>query len=159
MFARRLDDCSAISVAEARAGDLLAPGRALICPGNRHLKVRRVPQGIMTVLVDQPPVNGHRPSVDVLFHSVANELGGDSAAVIMTGMGDDGCDGMRAVQASGGVRSLDDIVTLGREVKDKGYRALKTNLLHFHEGAPANVEHLGFEGRASGIHGRNIAAS
>jgi two-component system, chemotaxis family, protein-glutamate methylesterase/glutaminase len=103
MFARRLDDCSAISVTEARAGDLLAPGRALICPGNRHLKVRRVPQGIMTVLVDQPPVNGHRPSVDVLFHSVATELGSEGAAVIMTGMGDDGCDGMRAVQASGGV--------------------------------------------------------
>jgi two-component system chemotaxis response regulator CheB len=103
MFARRLNDCSSITVTEARAGDLLAPGRALICPGNLHLKLRRVPQGIMTVLVDRPPVNGHRPSVDVLFDSVAKELGKESVAVQMTGMGDDGARGMQAVQAAGGV--------------------------------------------------------
>jgi two-component system chemotaxis response regulator CheB len=103
MFARRLDDCSSINVVEARSGELLAPGRAFICPGNRHLKVRRVPQGEMIVLVEQPPVNGHRPSADVLFHSVAKEFGSDSAAVLMTGMGDDGADGMRAVQATGGL--------------------------------------------------------
>src|SRR6202011_3494775 len=101
MFARRLDDCSSISVVEARSGDLLAPGRALICPGNRHLKIRRVPQGDMVVLVDQAPVNGHRPSVDVLFHSVAKEFGSESATVLMTGMGDDGAAGMRAVHAAG----------------------------------------------------------
>jgi two-component system, chemotaxis family, protein-glutamate methylesterase/glutaminase len=113
MFARRLDDCSSINVVEARSGDLLAPGRAFICPGNRHLKVRRVPQGDMVVLVDQAPVNGHRPSVDVLFHSVAKEFGGESAAVLMTGMGDDGAEGMRAVQAAGGVtiaQSMDTCV-------------------------------------------------
>jgi two-component system, chemotaxis family, protein-glutamate methylesterase/glutaminase len=103
MFARRLNDCSAINVVEARSGDLLAPGRAFVCPGNRHLKVRRVSQGDMVVLVDQAPVNGHRPSVDVLFHSVAKEFGTESAALLMTGMGDDGADGMRAVQAAGGV--------------------------------------------------------
>ena len=65
------------------------------------------------VLVDQAPVNGHRPSVDVLFHSVAKEFGSESAAVLMTGMGDDGADGMRAVQAAGGVtiaQSMDTCV-------------------------------------------------
>ena len=113
MFARRLDDCSSITVTEARSGDLLAPGRAFVCPGNRHLKVRRVPQGDMVVLVDQPPVNGHRPSVDVLFHSVAKEFGSESAAVLMTGMGDDGAAGMRAVQVAGGItiaQSMDTCV-------------------------------------------------
>jgi two-component system chemotaxis response regulator CheB len=113
MFARRLDDSSSINVVEARSGDLLSPGRALICPGNRHLKVRRVPQGDMVVLVDQAPVNGHRPSVDVLFHSLAKEFGSEGAAVLMTGMGEDGADGMRAVQAAGGVtiaQSLDTCV-------------------------------------------------
>jgi two-component system chemotaxis response regulator CheB len=103
MFARRLDDCSPVSVVEARSGDLLSPGRVFICPGNRHLKVRRVPQGDMVVLVDQAPVNGHRPSVDVLFRCVAKEFGNESVAVLMTGMGDDGAEGMRAVQAAGGV--------------------------------------------------------
>ena len=113
MFARRLDDCSSINVVEARSGDLLAPGRAFICPGNRHIKVRRVPQGDMIVLVDQAPVNGHRPSVDVLFHSVAKEFGSESAALLMTGMGDDGAAGMRAVHAAGGLtiaQSLDTCV-------------------------------------------------
>ncbi len=113
MFARRLDDCSSINIVEARSGDLLAPGRAFICPGNRHMKVRRVPQGDMIVLVDRAPVNGHRPSVDVLFHSVAKEFGNEGAAVLMTGMGDDGADGMRAVHAAGGVtiaQSMDSCV-------------------------------------------------
>jgi len=113
MFARRLDDCSPINVVEARSGDLLAPGRAFICPGNRHLKVRRASQGDMIVLVDQAPVNGHRPSVDVLFHSMAKEFGSESAAVLMTGMGDDGAAGMCAVRAAGGVtiaQSMDTCV-------------------------------------------------
>ena len=113
MFARRLDDCSSINIVEARSGDVLAPGRAFICPGNRHLKIRHVPQGDMVVLVDKAPVNGHRPSVDVLFHSVAKEFGSESAAILMTGMGDDGADGMGAVQSAGGVtiaQSLDTCV-------------------------------------------------
>jgi len=113
MFARRLDDCSSINIVEARSGDVLAPGRAFICPGNRHLKIRHVPQGDMVVLVDKAPVNGHRPSVDVLFHSAAKEFGSESAAILMTGMGDDGADGMGAVQSAGGVtiaQSLDTCV-------------------------------------------------
>lgn len=103
MFARRLDDCSPLRVTEALSGDILRPGRAFVCPGNRHVKVRRGPQGDMIVLVDQAPVNGHRPSVDVLFRSVAQEFGKDSVAVLMTGMGDDGAHAMQSVQAAGGV--------------------------------------------------------
>ena len=103
MFARRLNDSSALNVIEAQSGDALRPGRAVLCPGNRHMKVRRLPQGDIVVLADQAPVNGHRPSVDVLFRSVAAEFGKESAAVLMTGMGDDGAEGMRAVQAAGGL--------------------------------------------------------
>jgi two-component system, chemotaxis family, protein-glutamate methylesterase/glutaminase len=126
MFARRLDDCSAINVVEARSGDMVAPGRAFICPGNRHLKVRRGPQGDMIVLVDKAPVNGHRPSVDVLFHSVAEEFRKESAAVLMTGMGEDGAQGMRAVQAAGGVTIAQSAETcvvdsMPRAAIDAGY--------------------------------------
>jgi two-component system, chemotaxis family, protein-glutamate methylesterase/glutaminase len=102
MFARRLDESSAIEVKEAQSGDLLLAGRALICPGNRHIKVRRMEHGDIAILVDQPRVNGHRPSADVLFHSVAQEFGSKAVAVLMTGMGEDGAAGLGAIQAGGG---------------------------------------------------------
>lgn len=102
MFARRLDESSALEVKEAQSGDLLLAGRALICPGNRHIKVRRMEHGDIAILVDQPRVNGHRPSVDVLFTSVAQEFGNKAVAVLMTGMGEDGAAGLGAVHASGG---------------------------------------------------------
>ena len=102
MFARRLDECCAIEVQEAHSGDLLVAGRALICPGNRHMMVRRMPRGDMVVLSDTPPINGHRPSADVLFHSVAQEFGLTSVGVIMTGMGEDGAEGIGAIKSSGG---------------------------------------------------------
>lgn len=103
MFARRLNDTCAIEVKEARSGDLLVAGRTLICPGNRHIRVRRMPLGPVAVLSDEDRVNGHRPSVDVLFRSVAQEFGPTSIAVIMTGMGDDGADAMGAVREAGGL--------------------------------------------------------
>ena len=103
MFARRLDECCAIDVQEARSGDLLIAGRALICPGNRHMMVRRMPRGDMVVLTDAPPVNGHRPSVDVLFHTVAQEFGPTSVGVLMTGMGEDGAEGLGAIKSAGGM--------------------------------------------------------
>ena len=102
MFARRLDECCALEVQEAHSGDLLIAGRALICPGNRHIMVRRMPRGDMVVLSDTPPINGHRPSADVLFHSVAQEFGLTSVGIIMTGMGEDGAEGMGAIKSSGG---------------------------------------------------------
>ncbi len=102
MFAQRLNESSAIEVKEAQSGDLILAGRALICPGNRHMKVRRMEHGDVAILVDQPRVNGHRPSVDVLFQSLALEFGPKSTGVLMTGMGEDGAAGMGAIQASGG---------------------------------------------------------
>jgi two-component system, chemotaxis family, protein-glutamate methylesterase/glutaminase len=102
MFAERLNESSAIEVKEAQSGDLVLAGRALICPGNRHMKVRRMEHGDVAILVDQPRVNGHRPSVDVLFQSLAQEFGAKATGVLMTGMGEDGAVGMGAIQAAGG---------------------------------------------------------
>ncbi len=126
MFAKRLDECCALDVQEARSGDLLLAGRALICPGNRHMMVRRMPRGDMAVLSDGPPVNGHRPSADVLFHSVAQEFALTSVGVIMTGMGDDGAEGLGAIKAAGGMtvaQSEDTCVVSGmpRAAILKGY--------------------------------------
>jgi two-component system, chemotaxis family, protein-glutamate methylesterase/glutaminase len=102
MFAERLNESSAIDVKEAQSGDLVLAGRALVCPGNRHMKVRHMEHGDVAILVDQPRVNGHRPSVDVLFQSMAQEFGSKSIGVLMTGMGEDGAAGMGAIQAAGG---------------------------------------------------------
>ena len=95
MFARRLDECCALDVQEAKSGDLLIAGRVLICPGNRHMMVRRMPRGEMVILSDGSPINGHRPSVDVLFHSVAQDFGLTAVGILMTGMGEDGAEGWR----------------------------------------------------------------
>ncbi|HXY25638.1 MAG TPA: chemotaxis response regulator protein-glutamate methylesterase [Candidatus Acidoferrum sp.] len=126
MFAKRLDECCAIEVHEARSGDLLLAGRVFICPGNRHIMVRRKPRGDMVVLSDGPPVNGHRPSADVLFHSVAQEFGLTAVGVLMTGMGDDGSEGLGAIKTAGGMtiaQSEDTCVVSGmpRAAILKGY--------------------------------------
>ncbi|MGD0791510.1 MAG: chemotaxis response regulator protein-glutamate methylesterase [Terriglobales bacterium] len=102
LFAKRLDECCPIRVKEAQSGDLLVAGRALICPGNRHMKVKKMPLGNVAVLAEDAPVNGHRPSVDVLFHSVAEEFGPQAMAVLMTGMGEDGATGLGEIRAAGG---------------------------------------------------------
>ena len=122
MFAKRLDDCCALEVQEARSGDLLIAGRVLICPGNRHMMVRRMPRGDMAVLSDGPPVNGHRPSADVLFHSVAQEFGLTAVGLLMTGM----AEGLGAIKAAGGMtiaQSEDTCVVSGmpRAAILKGY--------------------------------------
>lgn len=126
MFAKRLDECCPLEVQEARSGDLLLAGRVLICPGNRHMMVRRMPRGDMVVLSDGPPVNGHRPSADVLFHSVAQEFSLMSVGVLMTGMGEDGAEGLGAIKAAGGMtiaQSEDTCVVSGmpRAAILKGY--------------------------------------
>lgn len=102
MFARRLDECCALNVKEAQSGDVLLAGRVLICPGSRHLKVKHLPLGEVGILSDDPPVNGHRPSADVLFKSVAEEFGERVVGVIMTGMGEDGAQGLGLIKAAGG---------------------------------------------------------
>jgi two-component system chemotaxis response regulator CheB len=102
LFAKRLDEICPIRVKEAQSGDLLVAGRALICPGNRHMRLKKLPLGNVAVLADEAPVNGHRPSVDVLFHSVAEEFGPQAMAVLMTGMGEDGATGLGEIKAAGG---------------------------------------------------------
>ncbi len=126
MFAKRLDESCAIEVKEARSGDLLLAGRALICPGNHHMKVKHMPHGDVVVLDDMPPVNGHRPSVDVLFRSMAREFGKSALAVIMTGMGEDGVAGLGEVQAAGGItlaQSSDSCVvdSMPRSAVERGF--------------------------------------
>jgi two-component system, chemotaxis family, protein-glutamate methylesterase/glutaminase len=128
MFARRLDECCALDVQEAKSGDLLIAGRVLICPGNRHMMVRRMPRGEMVVLSDGPTINGHRPSVDVLFHSVAQEFALTAVGILMTGMGDDGAEGLGAIKAAGGftIAQSEETCVVGgmpRTAIMKGYAA------------------------------------
>jgi two-component system, chemotaxis family, protein-glutamate methylesterase/glutaminase len=116
MFSRRLDEICAIRVKEAQSGDLLIPGRALVCPGSRHMKVKKLPLGDVAVLSEEDRVNGHRPSVDVLFKSAAEEFGNRTVAVLMTGMGEDGAQGMKLVKDAGGMtiaQSEDSCVVFG----------------------------------------------
>jgi len=126
MFARRLNESCSIYVKEAQSGDLLIAGRALICPGNRHIKVRRMPLGNTVVLSDEGKLNGHRPSVDVLFRSVASEFGSRAIGVLMTGMGDDGASGLGLIRNAGGLtlaQSEDSCVVYGmpKAAIEKGY--------------------------------------
>jgi len=126
MFSKRLDEICALRVKEAQSGDLLLAGRVLVCPGNRHLKVKRLPLGNVAVLAEEQRVNGHRPSVDVLFRSVAEEFGPQSIAVLMTGMGEDGASGMGAIRAAGGMtiaQSEESCVVFGmpKAAIDRGY--------------------------------------
>jgi two-component system chemotaxis response regulator CheB len=126
MFARRLNECCAIEVKEAQSGDMLQAGRALICPGNRHIRVRHMPLGDMVVLADDDRVNGHRPSADVLFRSVAQEFGTNAVGVIMTGMGEDGADGLGALKASGALTIAQDeqscvVFGMPKVAIEKGY--------------------------------------
>jgi two-component system chemotaxis response regulator CheB len=81
----------------------LLAGRVLICPGSRHLKVKRLPLGNIVILSDDPQVNGHRPSADVLFKSVAEEFGQGAIGLLMTGMGEDGAQGLGLIKAAGGL--------------------------------------------------------
>jgi two-component system chemotaxis response regulator CheB len=108
MFAKRLDECCAIDVKEARSGDVLVAGRALICPGNRHIRVRRMPLGDTVVLGDDDKVNGHRPSVDILFRSVATEYADKGIGLLMTGMGEDGADALGLIKSAGGLTMVQD---------------------------------------------------
>jgi len=103
LLAKRIDGSAAIRVREAEDGDELEPGLALIAPGDFHMVLER---GLtrVTVRLDQgEPVNFCRPSVDVMFRSVADVYGGDVLAVMLTGMGRDGRDGCRDLKARGGM--------------------------------------------------------
>jgi two-component system chemotaxis response regulator CheB len=100
-FAERLNRECTIEVHEARDGDLLQTGHALIAPGNRHMLVDRSGSELVARIIDGPLVSRHRPSVDVLFRSVATCVGAKAVGVIMTGMGDDGAQGLREMKEAG----------------------------------------------------------
>jgi len=100
-FANRLDGLCQIEVREAQNNDRVAPGRALIAPGGKHLLLRRNGAQYHVEVKDGPLVNRHRPSVDVLFRSVAKCAGANALGVIMTGMGDDGAAGLLEMRQAG----------------------------------------------------------
>ena len=100
-FAARLDGLCQISVQEAQNNDRVIQGRALIAPGGKHMLLRRSGAQYYVEVVDGPLVNRHRPSVDVLFRSVAKYAGGNALGVIMTGMGDDGAAGLLEMRTAG----------------------------------------------------------
>ncbi|HEX5803555.1 MAG TPA: chemotaxis protein CheB [Azospira sp.] len=100
-FAERLNTHCQIEVREAKDGDRVEPGLALIAPGGKHLLVRRAASNYYVNVIDGEPVNRHRPSVDVLFRSVANCAGPAATGIIMTGMGDDGARGLKEMADAG----------------------------------------------------------
>ncbi|NQD36152.1 chemotaxis response regulator protein-glutamate methylesterase [Permianibacter sp. IMCC34836] len=100
-FASRLNTLSQIEVKEAETGDRIMPGRALIAPGGKHLLAKRSGAQYYAEVMDGPLVSRHRPSVDVLFRSVAKSAGQNAIGIIMTGMGDDGARGMKEMHEAG----------------------------------------------------------
>jgi two-component system chemotaxis response regulator CheB len=100
-FARRMDARCAMTVTEATDGARVMPGHVFIANGDRHLQLARSGARLVCRLTDGPPVSGHRPSVDVLFQSVAAAAGGAAVGVILTGMGRDGADGLLAMRNAG----------------------------------------------------------
>jgi two-component system chemotaxis response regulator CheB len=100
-FAARLNNICEIEVLEAKHGDRIIPGRALIAPGGKHLAIKLSGAQYHVEILDGPPVNRHKPSVDVLFRSVAKYAGKNALGIIMTGMGDDGARGLKEMFDAG----------------------------------------------------------
>ena len=108
MFAERLDALCAIEVREAQDGDRVQTGRALIAPGGRHMMLKRSGMQYFVEVKDGPLVNRHKPSVDVLFRSVAQVAGRNALGIIMTGMGDDGARGLKEMHDAGAQTLAED---------------------------------------------------
>lgn len=107
-FARRMDGCSQMVVREAIDGERILQGHAYIAPGDQHLSIRRDGARYYCQLDSGPPVNRHRPSVDVLFQSVAEQVGRNATGVLLTGMGKDGAEGMKAMLEQGANTLIQD---------------------------------------------------
>ncbi len=101
MFAERLNGATQLQVKEASTGDYMEPGKVIIAPGNKHIKIRKVVNRYKVECFQGDKVNGHCPSVDVLFESVAKEAAKDAIGVILTGMGYDGAKGLLAMRRKG----------------------------------------------------------
>jgi two-component system chemotaxis response regulator CheB len=110
-FARRMDGLSRMAVAEAVDGMLIVPGHVYIAPGDRHLLVERDGTRWRCRLSDGPPVNRHRPSVDVMFRSVAQSAAGNALGILLTGMGDDGARGLKEMRDAGSPTIAQDEAT------------------------------------------------
>lgn len=100
-FAERLDSQCELEVREAKSGDLLQSGVALVAPGGYHMAITRAVGGYAVRVYLDEPINLHRPSVDVLFDSAARIAGGDALGIILTGMGSDGARGLHAMKTAG----------------------------------------------------------
>lgn len=107
-FARRLDSLCAVTVKEAQSGDAVTKGQVLIAPGNKHLLLQRTGSRYVVEVKEGPLVSRHRPSVDVLFRSAARSAGGNAVGVIMTGMGDDGAQGLLEMRRTGAYTIAED---------------------------------------------------
>lgn len=105
-LANRLNQLSEISVKEAEDGEKLKKGVAYIAPGGYHLSVDHKNHGLTALITETPPVNGHRPSVDVLFESISQVIGYSKVAVIMTGMGSDGAKGVQLLKIDASVKVI-----------------------------------------------------
>lgn len=132
-FAERLNSISQVHVAEARHNEPLAMGHAYLAPGNQHLTIARAGGEWVCKLDDGPPVSGHRPSVDVLFNSVAEVAGPRAIGVILTGMGKDGAVGLRAMRDHGAFTIGQDEATcivygMPQAAKKNGAVMLETSL-------------------------------
>ncbi|HBD87117.1 MAG TPA: chemotaxis protein CheB [Clostridiales bacterium] len=101
MFAERMDRATGFHVKEAENGDLVEAGKVLIAPGNMHLRVKKSGGRLLAEVSSGEKVSGQRPSVDVLFESVAAACGGKAVGVILTGMGSDGARGLLAMRNAG----------------------------------------------------------
>ena len=125
-FAASLNRGSPLEIKEAAEGDLLKPNRVLIAPGNYHMRIERRSLGAVTHICDDAPCNGHRPSADVLFASVAEQYGRHAMAVIMTGMGRDGAQEIGAIYEAGGMTIGQDeassvVYGMPRVAQENGY--------------------------------------
>ncbi len=107
-FAKSLNKLTHMEVKEAKEGDVIKPGRVLIAPGNRHIKVEKKRLGAVVTLDDGPNVNGHKPSAGVLFNSVADQYGSNALGIIMTGMGKDGAEEIGKIRDAGGFTIAQD---------------------------------------------------
>jgi len=110
-FAERLAAACALQVREAADGDLALPGHVLIAPGGSHMRISRSAGRYCVRIADDPPVSHQRPSVDVLFQSIAQHAGPNAVAALLTGMGDDGAAGMLSIREAGGQTIAQDKAT------------------------------------------------
>jgi two-component system chemotaxis response regulator CheB len=148
-FANRLDSICQISVKEAEGGERVLPGHAYIAPGDQHLMLIRSGANYVTQLSDAPPVNRHKPSVDVLFDSAAASAGRNAIGVILTGMGKDGAVGMMRMKDAGAynfAQNEESCVVYGMP-KEAVLHGGVDEVLHLNDMPKAVLGHLMVNGR------------